>query len=314
MDDLDFWASLKGPLQLHATPTASTASAASPTSPARRGRGSPKPKHNTRYSSGGGRAGAPHPGSFTSLSEERDRLQERAGRPGSAGRSGRARSRDRPSSGGSPLRRDPQSIAAALLSGQSNTTSSTSSSSSISTGKAIAKAAGRRSRGRSPASSSKKAVASSGYGQRSSSGLRRSHSKSRAGGSGDRGRSGDDRGGGREQHADGLPGTGASREELLGWLRRELRRRGVGSSQLMSLMDNDRSGTATFNEFSGGLTAANFALKRDEYMRLFKAVDFNGDRSLSIEELREHLYGASSNRVTNADSTFLKDRTYSTRT
>ena len=72
----------------------------------------------------------------------------------------------------------------------------------------------------------------------------------------------------------------------------------------MSLMDNDRSGTATFNEFSGGLTAANFALKRDEYMRLFKAVDFNGDRSLSIEELREHLYGASSNRVTNADSTF----------
>ena len=59
----------------------------------------------------------------------------------------------------------------------------------------------------------------------------------------------------------------------------------------MALMDNDRSGTATFNEFSGGLTAANFDLRRDECMRLFKAVDVNGDRSLSIEELREHLYG-----------------------
>ena len=60
----------------------------------------------------------------------------------------------------------------------------------------------------------------------------------------------------------------------------------------MSLMDNDRSGTATFNEFSSGLTAANFDLTRDEYMRLYKAVDFNGDRSVSIEELRDHLFGA----------------------
>ena len=89
----------------------------------------------------------------------------------------------------------------------------------------------------------------------------------------------------------GMPKAGASRDVLLGWLRKELRRRRVGSSQLMALMDNDRSGTATFNEFSGGLGAANFDLKRDECMRLFKAVDFNGDRSLSIEELREHLYG-----------------------
>ena len=103
-------------------------------------------------------------------------------------------------------------------------------------------------------------------------------------------------------------------EGLLAWLRGELRRKRVGSSRLMGFMDNDRSGTATFNEFSGGLTAANFALKRDEYMRLFKAVDFNGDRSVSIEELREHLYGANSSRVINADSTYLKNRTYSTRT
>ena len=89
-----------------------------------------------------------------------------------------------------------------------------------------------------------------------------------------------------------MPSSTASREELLGWLKRELKRRGVGSSQLMSLMDNDRSGTATFNEFSSGLTAANFDLTRDEYMRLYKAVDFNGDRSVSIEELRDHLFGA----------------------
>ena len=86
-------------------------------------------------------------------------------------------------------------------------------------------------------------------------------------------------------------GGGASREELLRWLKQELIRRQVGSSQLMSLMDNDRSGTATFSEFSGGLTAANFTLKHDEYMRLFKALAFNGDRSLSIDEMRRHLYG-----------------------
>ena len=89
-----------------------------------------------------------------------------------------------------------------------------------------------------------------------------------------------------------MPSSTASRDELLGWLKRELKRRNVGASQLMSLMDNDRSGTATFNEFSGGLTAANFDLTRDEYSRLYKAVDFNGDRSVSIEELRNDLYGA----------------------
>jgi hypothetical protein len=89
-----------------------------------------------------------------------------------------------------------------------------------------------------------------------------------------------------------MPSSTASRDELLGWLKRELKRRNVGASQLMSLMDNDRSGTATFNEFSGGLTAVNFDLTRDEYSRLYKAVDVNGDRSVSIEELRNNLYGA----------------------
>ena len=43
------------------------------------------------------------------------------------------------------------------------------------------------------------------------------------------------------------------REQLVGWLRAELARRKVGSSRLMGLMDNDRSGTASFQEFQHGL-------------------------------------------------------------
>ena len=42
-------------------------------------------------------------------------------------------------------------------------------------------------------------------------------------------------------------------EQLVGWLRAELARRKVGSSRLMGLMDNDRSSTASFQEFQHGL-------------------------------------------------------------
>ena len=87
-----------------------------------------------------------------------------------------------------------------------------------------------------------------------------------------------------------IPGPGASRADLLGWIQGMLKIKKVGSSRLMSLMDDNRSGTASFNEFASGLTAANFDLKRDEYMRLFKAVDLSGDKSVSMGELKEVLY------------------------
>lgn len=87
-----------------------------------------------------------------------------------------------------------------------------------------------------------------------------------------------------------FPAPGAHRDELLGWLQRELIRRNAGSSRLMGLMDDNRSGTASFNEFATGLCAVDVDLERDDYMRLFKAIDMNGDRMLSLREVAERLY------------------------
>ena len=88
--------------------------------------------------------------------------------------------------------------------------------------------------------------------------------------------------------------SGASAEEdrgqLLSWLKSTLRRKRVGSSRLMGLMDDNRSGGATYNEFVTGLAAVDIDLVREQYMRLFKAVDDSGDRCVSMEELRAKLY------------------------
>ena len=88
--------------------------------------------------------------------------------------------------------------------------------------------------------------------------------------------------------------SGASAEEdrghLLSWLKSTLRRKRVGSSRLMGLMDDNRSGGATYNEFVTGLAAVDIDLVRGQYMRLFKAVDDSGDRCVSMEELRAKLY------------------------
>jgi len=80
------------------------------------------------------------------------------------------------------------------------------------------------------------------------------------------------------------------RRQLLGWLQGTLRRKRVGSSRLMGLMDDNRSGSATYNEFANGLAGVDIDLVREEYMRLFRAVDDSGDRSVSMEELRAKLY------------------------
>ena len=114
---------------------------------------------------------------------------------------------------------------------------------------------------------------------------------SRGRGRGARGTGGAGGGGaGQRPEKQPFPGT-AGKEVLLAWLRDELKRKRVGSAQLMGLMDDNRSGTASFNEFANGLTAANFDLKRDECMRLFKAVDGKGgDMSVSLEELKTLLY------------------------
>ena len=101
---------------------------------------------------------------------------------------------------------------------------------------------------------------------------------------------------GQQRQEEGLllrccPGPEVGREGLLTWLRRELKRKRVGSSRLMGCMDDNRSGTASFNEFAAGLGAVDFDLERDESMRLFKAVDVTGDRSVSMDELKLLLYG-----------------------
>ena len=88
-----------------------------------------------------------------------------------------------------------------------------------------------------------------------------------------------------------FPDEGASREVLLAWIQTELHWRQCGSSRLMGLMDEDRSGAATFNEFTQGLNAAGVAeLKRGDAMRLFKAIDISGNLSISIAELTQTLF------------------------
>lgn len=82
------------------------------------------------------------------------------------------------------------------------------------------------------------------------------------------------------------------RDALLSWLQRELRRRRIGSSRLMGLMDDNRSASASFNEFTNGLAAVDIDLERADYMRLFKAVDVGGDLSVTVAELKQRLYTA----------------------
>ena len=85
--------------------------------------------------------------------------------------------------------------------------------------------------------------------------------------------------------------VGDERESLLVWLRKELKRRRVGSARLMGFMDGNRSDGASYNEFAHGLANVDIDLEREDYMRLFKAVDIGGDRSVSLRELKGTLYG-----------------------
>ena len=69
-------------------------------------------------------------------------------------------------------------------------------------------------------------------------------------------------------------------EQVIAWFRKELKRKHIGASRLLSLMDNDRSGSATMNEFCSGLQSFNFDLDRRTYMRLFKAIDVSNVRGV----------------------------------
>ena len=57
-------------------------------------------------------------------------------------------------------------------------------------------------------------------------------------------------------------------EELLEWLRGELKRKQVGSSRLMSSMDEDRSGSATLKEFMNGLLMVHINVRRNVCVRV----------------------------------------------
>jgi Ca2+-binding EF-hand superfamily protein len=79
------------------------------------------------------------------------------------------------------------------------------------------------------------------------------------------------------------------RQQLQSWLEFDLRRRGVGLSHVLQLMDGNRSGRATLNGFCQGLETANVDLTREQYVRLFKAIDTNGDRHVTLADLRNTL-------------------------
>ena len=89
-------------------------------------------------------------------------------------------------------------------------------------------------------------------------------------------------------------GVREERLQLLGWLKGEIKRRRIGSSRLLGLMDQDRSVSASLNEFTAGLKGVDIDLEREDYMRLFKAVDIGGDRAVTLVELASTLYGDSS--------------------
>eukprot|EP00947_MAST-08B_sp_MAST-8B-sp1_P002941 g2941.t1 len=55
-------------------------------------------------------------------------------------------------------------------------------------------------------------------------------------------------------------------------------------------MDGDRSGTISMGEFIDGISHNDIDLEREEYMRLFKAVDKSGNNSLTRIEVEKALY------------------------
>ena len=82
----------------------------------------------------------------------------------------------------------------------------------------------------------------------------------------------------------------AEREALVDWLRAELRARKIGVSRLMQTLDGNRSNTVTMGEFITGLQEMGVVLEREEFMRVFKAVDLDGGNQVTREELEHTLY------------------------
>ena len=80
------------------------------------------------------------------------------------------------------------------------------------------------------------------------------------------------------------------RKALLNWIRKEVRRRAIGSSRLMGMMDANKSNTVSLGEFTEGLAHVDIDLDRDEYMRVFKAIDVDGGNNLTIQEIEHSLY------------------------
>ena len=54
------------------------------------------------------------------------------------------------------------------------------------------------------------------------------------------------------------------RLQLLGWLKGEIKRRRIGASRLMGLMDDNRSVSASLNEFTAGLKGVDIDLERED--------------------------------------------------
>jgi hypothetical protein len=85
-------------------------------------------------------------------------------------------------------------------------------------------------------------------------------------------------------------------DEAVKWLRRELKKKGVRSSRLMEMLDGDRSGTCSFNEFFRALDAVGIDLPKEVSMRLFRALHGGGDdgedtnASIPLEEVKRLLF------------------------
>ena len=85
-------------------------------------------------------------------------------------------------------------------------------------------------------------------------------------------------------------------DEAVKWLRRELKKKGVRSSRLMEMLDGDRSGTCSFNEFFRALDAVGVDLPKEVSMRLFRALHGGGEdgedthASVPLEEVKRLLF------------------------
>ena len=78
----------------------------------------------------------------------------------------------------------------------------------------------------------------------------------------------------------------------LRWLQSRLQRKYVGAATLMAIMDRNRSGTVTFDEFQAGLVHFDIgdSLTKGEWRQLFRAIDVAADNELCVGDLRAAVF------------------------